>query len=273
MDNSIFKKNIYILTLCFFNSIAFGVEFEEEDLSSNSASVYSVSDKFNNESKEIELKVKKSLTELMNQYCSEEIRIFCPANVEAYSCLKTNYRLITGQCKNLISKEFGRGISYGRLNLHDLKLTTDAILLRTEMKKNYSLTTYRSKNAFNYRGLDFRKGKLQTRNYTDLNYSGQYVIYSALPKTIFKDEAGIVYNPKFQKTPFFFDEKGRVTVGSLGQDYEYKTHIYLQKGTVVAFDKNRKLVRGILKSTVRYNRCQLLRGQEVSEKTFEKCEN
>lgn len=269
MNQSFIKTN-YIIGLALILSAS--VNAKDVDFSKNTATVSSVTGKFNDEVKEVELKAKKNLVELMDKYCDEEIRIFCPSSSDSYLCLKENYRLITGQCKELISKEFGRGIFYNRLTIHDLKLTKDSVLLKTEKRNDFTLTTYRSKNEFDYRDITFRKEKVQVRNYLDYNYEGQYVIYSGYPKSIFRDSANILYNPHFQKTPFFFDDKGFVTVGSLGQDYEYKTHAFLEKGTIVAFDKDRKLIRGILKSTVRYGRCQFLRGQEISEKDFEKCE-
>lgn len=241
------------------------------DLTKNGVNVNSVTERFATDSKEIELIVKNKIEDLMAKYCNQEIEIFCPKGSDKYICLKNNYNLLTGQCRELMSKEFGKGIKQNRLVIHDLRLAKNTLLLKTEKREDSIIGTYSSENEFIYRNIPFRKGDLQVRNYLDFKYEGQFVIYSGYPKASFKDSANITYNPFFQKTPFFFDEKGRVTVGSLGKDYEYKTHIIFKRGTIIAFDENRKLVRGILKHSVRYGRCTFLKEQEIKDSDLEKC--
>jgi len=267
-------KHKYLLCLtinCIFNANALAIEKLTDDFSKNSATVTSVSEKFADEVRDKAINSKESLSNILKKNCRQEIEIFCSNEVDTYNCLKNNFNLTTGQCNKILKVEFKKGISYGRLSIHDLKLTKDTKLLKNEEALNFRLATYKTKNVFDYRGLRFRKGFFQARNYNYEDYNGQFVVFSGKPKTIFKDASGISYNPYLQKGPFFFDEKGNVKIGTLNQEYEYKKHVYLKKGSIVVFNDDRTLKKGILGRSVRIGRCGYLSGMEISEEIIAEC--
>lgn len=272
------KKIIYlsILMSTTFNSYSSveslkGNSNLEEEISNNSVSVTSVSEKFADEVREKEVSYKEKFKKVMGKYCYSEIEIFCSNYQDNYECLKDNFNLTTGKCRNVLKQEFGKGLYNNRLSIHDLKITPKTKLLKTENKINYAVSTYKTNEVFDYRSLRFRKGFFEARNYKYDDYNGQFVIYSGKPKNIFKDFSGISYNPYLQKGPFFFDEKGNVKIGTLNKEYEYKKHIYLKKGSVVVFNEDRTLHSGILSKSVRIGRCGYLKGMEISEIKIKEC--
>ena len=266
-----YKFLLYLATGFVFNVNAVTVEKMTDDFSKNSATVTSVSEKFANELRDKEINSKESLSKVLEKKCKQEIGIFCSNEMDTYNCLKNNFNLTTGQCNKILKIEFKKGISYGRLSIHDLKVTKDTKLLKNEETLNFRLATYKTKNVFDYRDIRFRKGFFQARNYNYEDYNGQFVVFSGKPKTIFKDASGISYNPYLQKGPFFFDEKGNVKIGTLNQEYEYKNHIYLKKGSVVVFNDDRTLKQGILGRSVRIGKCGYLSGMKITEYKINKC--
>lgn len=244
----------------------------EEDLSRNSVSVTSVSEVLANRIKEKENQKVEKYSKILEENCSQEIMIFCSnSDKTTYECLRDNFALITGSCSTILKQEFGKGIIHGSLSIHDLKLSATTKYLGAEKSLNYSIGAYKTDSVFDYRGVRFRKGMLKVRNYPYSSYRGEYVISSALPQSIFVDQAGIEYNPFFQKGPFFFDENGNVKIGTLAKEYEYKLHIYLEKGSVVAFSDDRKLLKGKLSRSVRIGMCGFIKGMDISEKEIEEC--
>lgn len=268
------KYLLVLLTLSLSNISNANQDYLKEDFSQNSVTVVSVSENFANQVKEETQRTELKMDNFLSRVCLNEITIFCSSTTDSnYDCLKNNFNLITGTCKNVLQEEFKKGISNNRLSIHDLKLTKDTKLLENKESVNYVLSTYKTPNVFDYRGIRFRKGFLQVRNYRYDDYEGQFVIYSAKPQNIFTDSSGIKYNPFFQKGPFFFDSKGNVKIGTLAKDWEYKPHIVFRKGSVIAFNNERELLKGILKKSVRVGKCAFLSGMEISDKEMNRCLN
>ena len=131
------KKKIYlsILMSITFNShssveILKGNSDLEEKISKNSVSVTSVSEKFADEVREKETPYKEKLKKVMEKYCYSEIEIFCSNYQDNYECLRDNFNLTTGECRNVLKREFGKGIYNDRLSIHDLKITPKTKLLK-----------------------------------------------------------------------------------------------------------------------------------------------
>lgn len=266
------KIGICLASLLLSFNVMGSLKLNEEEFSHNTVSVTSVSENFANNVRELKIEKEESFNNLFKKNCSQEIIIFCQnKKISSYECMKKNFNLITGQCRLILQEEFKKGISYDRLSIHDLKLTSDTLFLGSKKGLNFSIGIYKSLNAFDYRDLRFRKGFVKVRNYKYKDYNGQFVIYSAKLKNIFTDNAGISYNPHFQSGEFFFDDKGNVTVGTLSKNYEYKPHILLKKGTVVAFSNDRKLKRGILAKAVRIGKCGFLSGMEINDEKIVDC--
>lgn len=262
-------KGLFLILIS-FTSFSYA-NVSNNDLSNNSVSVTSVSEILADKRKEKNEEKVNNLNNIFEKYCQQEITLFCRSASNHYNCLKQNFNLITGQCSNILKQEFGKGIIYNQLSIHDLKLSDGTKLLKTKSSINFKVATYKTGDVFDYRNIRFRKGMVQARNYRYSDYNGQYVIFSAYPKNIFIDESGIEYNPFWQKGPFFFDEKGNVKIGTLSKEFEYKPHIYLKKGSVIVFNDDRELLKGTLSRSLRVNKCGFLKNMEISDKEIEEC--
>lgn len=272
MKKNILKKwSIISLIGISFSTMAYNEELEE-DFSNNSVSVVSVSENFVKELKSEGDKNKEAMETFLQKNCQEELLIFCKNTDRTnYNCLRDNFNLTTGKCRKILEHEFGKGIVDQRLSIHDLKLTANTKLLERQDAIGFTVGTYLSKEMFDYRGLRFRKGFLKARNYKYSDFNGQYVIFSGKPLNVFKDASGIIYNPKLQKGPLFFDEKGNVKIGTLWQDYTYKDLITLKKGTIIVFNDQHEFIRGTLAKSVRIGKCGFLTGMEITERELKNC--
>lgn len=271
-------KNLLMISLLSVNVFAnegLNIYIDPElqnDFSSNSATVTSVSEILANKNKPKEDLYYDKFNKLLNKYCKQEIEIFCSTNSnDNLSCLKNNFELITGNCLTVLKKELGKGVSNNRLSIHDLKLHSKTKFFGSKDKIFYKDAQYKSEHVFSYRDLVFKSGFFTARSYPYKEYNGQYVLSSALPRDIFKDNSGIEYNPFWQKGPFFFDEKGNVKIGTLAKTIEYKKHIYLKKGTLVVFDDERNLIKGTIAKSVRIGKCGFLANMEISDKKIKEC--
>lgn len=266
------RKTALLLSLLSLPALA-ELEIELEDFSKNSVSVVSVSEGFANKVKSEGEKNKDKMESFLESQCSQEIKMLCQnVNLSNYNCLRDNFNLTTGSCRSVLQEEFKKGISLNRLSVHDLKLTQNTKFLGKQETIGFTLVDYQTDEVFDYRGLRFRKGFLKARNYKYEDYNGQYVIFSGKPLGIFKDSSGIEFNPAYQKGPFFFDSNGKVKIGSLSKNYEYKKKIILKQGTVVAFDDSGSLVKGILAKSVRIGKCGFISGMDISDKQIEECQ-
>lgn len=243
----------------------------QNDFKKNSTSVTSVSEVLANKKSKESNRVNQKYDLLLDKYCQAEQEIFCSGNNDKFSCLKSNFDLMTGNCYKVLQSELQTGMTKNKMSIHDLKLPKTTKYFGSKDRVFYKDSQYKSEEVFDYRGLRFRKGFITARSYAYKDYKGQYVISSGYPKSIFVDNAGIEYNPHWQKGPFFFDENGNVSIGSLSKTYEYKQHIYLKKGSMVVFNKERELIKGIVAKSVRIGNCGFLPSMEISDKKIKTC--
>lgn len=267
-----------ILTLMTTSSLASNVKITidpqlQNDFRKNSSTVTSVSEVLADKKKEKSIDINSKYNELLNTHCSSEARIFCNTSISnTLSCLKENSDLITGKCKKLLSANIQKISNQNSLIFHDLNLPRDSKYFGSKNMSNHKKSQYKTDSVFDYRGVRFRRGVVTVRSYSSKEYKGEYIVSSALPKTIFKDNSNIEYNPYWQKGPFFFDEKGNVSIGTLSKDLEYKKYIYLKKGTLVVFNKERELLKGIVAKSVRVGSCGFLPNMEISEEKIKECQ-
>lgn len=268
------KKIILLVSMSLsLTSLASQPRQEEVDFRLNEAKVSSVSEYLSNkDSLKKEVKVEDTKKDLFENSCSQEITMFCSNTKKSnYDCMKENFNLTTGSCKNKLKEEFKKGVANNKLSIHDLKVPEDTVYFGSKKESTYSLGLYKSSEIFNYNNIIFDKGFFKARTYKYAEYKGQFVIYSGMIIGRFKDSSGIEYNPELQKGEFFFDQKGNVKVGTLALDYKYTDKIILKAGSLVAFNDKRELQRGILKHPIRIGKCALLSGMEISEPRIKVC--
>ena len=289
------QKNILLLILLLSSGITLannemGHEinlFEKDDFTKNSIKIYNVDERLNHKiNREIKLDIPSNIEStlnieknenekdkyMLNKYCKEELNLFCKEDTDKNQCLISFKKLLTGKCLLLINESTKKGINiYNKLSIHDLKLPYDTKFYGYKRTIAYNIGMYNSKKDFKYRGIDFRKGFLKARNYNYDNYKKQFVIYAAKPKKEFRDNANILYNPHWQKGDFFFDEKGNVTTGTLGESFIYNKNITLKKGSLIAFNEKRELVRGILEKPIRIGKCAFLEDMIIDENKIKEC--
>ena len=272
-----------ILTLLLLGSFtsAYSLEIKidenyQEDFTKNTINVTSVSEKLANKHLLKTNALTNKYDEMLNNFCSTEIKIFCSqeSKADVKSCLLRNKDLIIDKCLRMLNlKVDDYDKNPNQIKIHDLKISKDTRFFTSKAKGNYVETLYKTKDVFDYRGLRFKRGYLHARTYAPKDYNNQYIIASGYPKSVFTDQSGYEYNPSLQKGPFFFDEKGSVTIGTLNKDVIYKDNIILKSGTIAAFDYNRNLVKGSVAKSVRVGSCGFLKNMIITEEKIKKCKN